>query len=220
MYLNKKQLIERGWSLKLVGEFLGEPDDVKPLGRYCEEHRYWLPRVERVEQTDEFKTAQEKYLKRRAAGKESAKIQAARRIETAKTLIICVERLPDDEVLEDAIDYFNRRQRRRDWNDDNYYEFTPADRDSGSRFLERITVNFIRHNLTSYDSKLLAQRGRIGGDAAVPIIRRRVFEEIACAYPHLADECDRQMIQRGLKSESELIPRVLYEQLELPFASV
>lgn len=217
MYLNKKQLIERGWSLKLVGEFLGEPDDVKPLGRYCEEHRYWLPRIERVEQTGEFKAAQEKYLKRRDAGKQSAKAQAAQRIELAKTIIIRVKRLPETEVLEDAIEHFNCRQRRRDWNDDNYYEFTPADKDSGSRFLERITVNYIRHNLTSYDSKLLAQRGRIGGDAAVPIIRRRVFEEIACAYPQFADECDRQMIARGLKSESELNPKVCYEQIELPF---
>ena len=219
MYLNKKKLIERGWSLKLITDFLGEPDDVKPLGRYCEEHRYWLPRIERVEQLEDFKAAQEKYKIRRRAGLEKARKQAARRIEAAKTIIIRVKRLPANKVLTDAIDHFNCRQRRRDWNDDNYLEFSPASEDSDTRFLERITVNYIRHNLTSYDSKLLAQRGHPGVNEAVPIIRRRVFEEIACAYPHLSDECDRQMIQRGLKSESELKPKNDYAQLELPFRS-
>lgn len=214
MYLNKTQLIQRGWSPKLVKEFLGKADDVKPLGRYCEEHRYWLPRIENVENLEDFKAAQEKYLTRRNVGKQAAKKQAEERIKQAKAMVIRVRRLPEDEVLEDAIEHFNRRRRRRGWDDD-YWEFTPADKDSDPRFLERITVNYIRHNLTSYDSKLFAQRGRIGGDEAVPIIRRRVFEEIACAYPHLADECDRQMIAKGLKSKSELKPKVFYEQLEL-----
>ncbi len=219
MYQNKKQLIERGWSLKLIRDFLGEPDDVKPLGRYCEEHRFLLPRIERIEKTDEFKTAQEKYLKRRNAGKQAAKTQSQLRIENAKTVIIRVRRLPEKEVLEEAIEHFNYRQNRRYFNNDNYWNITLAGTDSDSRFLERITVNYIRHNLTSYDSKLFAQRGRIGGDQAVPIIRRRVFEEIACAYPHLSEECDRQMIQRCLKSEEELKPKILYEQAYLPFTS-
>ncbi|MDQ3132414.1 MAG: hypothetical protein M3Q99_16830 [Acidobacteriota bacterium] len=37
MYLNKIQLKQRGWSLKMVADFLSDPDDVKPLGRYCEQ---------------------------------------------------------------------------------------------------------------------------------------------------------------------------------------
>ncbi len=218
MYLNKTQLIERGWSAKLIKQFLGKADDVHRLGFYCYEHLYFLPRVENVERREDFIAAQEKYLERRTRGKELAKRQAAQRIETAKTMPIRVVRLPDSEVLTDAIDYYNRRQRRRDWdNDDDWREFSPADEDSGQGFLERITVNYIRHNLTSYDSKLIAQKGKIGGNDAAPIIRRRVFEEIAVAYPQLADECDCQMIKRGLKSESELLPKICDKQLELPF---
>lgn len=220
MYLNKTQIFQRGWSPKMIVNFLGEPDDIKPLGRYAEEHRYFLPRIERIETTDDFKTAQTAYLTRRDAGKRAAKKQTEKRLEKARTMIIRVRRLPETEVLDAAIDHYNFRQSSRHWHDyDDYDYFTPADRDSDPQFLARISVNYIRHELTSYDSKLFAQRGRIGGDAAVPIIRRRVFEEIACAYPHLEGECDRQMLSRGLITpiEFENKRKPIYEQLELDF---
>lgn len=218
MYLNKKQLNERGWSPKMIESFLGNPDDIKPLGRYCEEHRYFLPRIENAEQSDEFKIAQTAYLSRRNAGKLAAKTQTKSRLEKARTMIIRVRRLPENEVLDSAIDHYNFNRRGRHWNDDYGYS-TPATENSDKSFLDRITVNYIRHELTSYDGRLRAQRGRIGGDAAVPIIRRRVFEEIACAYPHLEDECDRQMLSRGLitQIEFENKRKPIYEQLELNF---
>ncbi len=222
MYLNKKQLIERGWSLKLIARFLGKPDDVHRLGRYCEEHLYFLPRVERLEKADEYVEVQAKTRLRRQRGKESARRQAAERLEQARTIIIRVRRLSDDELLEAAVEHFNfnRRGHWRRCDDDYIYdEFTPADKSSDSAFLDRITVNYVRHELTSYDGKLRAQKGKIGGGDAVPIIRRRVFEEIICAYPKLEDECFRQMLSRGLITEIEVQNRkkAPYEQLELPF---
>lgn len=219
MYLNKKQLIERGWSAKIVRDFLGEPDDKNRLGRYCWEYLYFLPRVEQVEKLDEFTAAQEKYQKRRQCGIETAKKRAVQQIETAKTTPIRVREMSAEDVLNAAIWHYNSRNRgsRYEYDDDFYRE--PASRNSSELFLERVTVNYIRHVLTSYDSKLFAQKGKVGGGDAVPIIRRRVFEEIALAYPQLADECDRQMIRRGLKLESELKPKENYEefQLRLPF---
>lgn len=218
MYLNKTQIFQRGWSPKMVKDFLGEPDDVKPLGRYAEEHRYFLPRIERIETGEDFKIVQTAYLIRRQAGKRAAKTQTSARIEKARKMIIRVRRLPDAEVLEAAIDHYNSNRSGRHWDDDYGYQ-TPADQDSDPSFLERITVNYIRHQLTSYDGNLRAQRGRIGGDRAVPIIRRRVFEEIACVYPHLENECYRQMLSRRLITEIEFENKFKaeYEQLELPF---
>lgn len=219
MYLNKKQLKERGWSQQMINRFLGKPDDVQTLGRYCEEHLFFIPRIERIETTDEFKSAHEKYLTRRNAGKLADKRQAEERIKSAKTMPIRIVRVPVAQLLEDAIDHFNRRQRRRDLDDDNYFQFTPAYQNSDREFLERIQVNYIRHELTSYDSKLLAQRGRIGGDDAVPIIRRRVFFEISYAYPHLENECFRQMRSRNLITDIELenLTKSPFEQMQLPF---
>lgn len=215
MYLNKKQLKERGWSQQMINHFLDKPDDVQRLGRYCEEHLFFIPRIERIETTDEFNSAHEKYLTRRNAGKLAAKKQAEERITSAETMPICIVRVPIEQLLEDAIDHFNSRRRWRRYEDDYSFPNT-ADQNSDREFLQRIQVNYIRHELTSYDSKLLAQRGRIGGNDAVPIIRRRVFFEISYAYPHLESECFRQMLSRGLITESEL-PQKPVEQLFLPF---
>lgn len=217
MYLNKKQLIERGWSLKLIEKFLFKPDDIKPLGKYCEEHRYWLPRIEKAEKLKEFKADQEKYLKRRDAGKMLARRRADKQIESARTMPIKIREMSYEDVLENAIWHFNCRNRGRRYEDE--YDYSPATENSDQLFLQRIAVNYIRHHLTSYDSKLFAQKGKVGGNQAVPIIRRRVFEEIALAYPNLSDECDRQMLKRNLISEIEIENKnkPIYEQLQLPF---
>lgn len=216
MYLNKKQLCKRGWSLKLIENFLGKPDNIRPLGRYAEEHLYFLLRIENIEKLEDFKNAQTSYLTRRNAGKLAAKKQSETRLEKARTMLIRVRRLSQDTVLKNALDHFNNRRR---WHNGDYYDFTPADENSDVSFLERITVNYIRHELTTYDSKIFAQRGRIGGEKAIPIIRRRIYEEIACAYPYLEDECDRQMLDRNLitKIEFENKRKAEFEQLELPF---
>src|SRR5689334_23239116 len=99
MYLNKKQICERGWSPALIKNYLGDPDDVQTLGKYCEEHLYFLPRIENVEKLDDFKKSQAKHLTRREAGKQAAKTQSEKRIEAARTMIIRVPRLSAEQVL-------------------------------------------------------------------------------------------------------------------------
>ena len=68
-----------------------------------------------------------------------------------------------------------------------------------AEFLERITVNFIRHNLTAYDRALEEVAGRVGIASAVQskdlLSHRRAIGE---SYPALADECSRQLMRRGL----------------------
>jgi hypothetical protein len=59
-------------------------------------------------------------------------------------------------------------------------------------FLKRITVNYIRHNLTRYDRELEDLAGKVGVRKAVMVIRRRVYDAIARVYPRYAAECERQ----------------------------
>jgi hypothetical protein len=79
------------------------------------------------------------------------------------------------------------------WDGDGAAEDAPA------KFLERITVNFIRHNLTAYDRALEEVAGRVGIASAVQgkdlLSHRRAIGE---SYPALADECSRQLMRRGL----------------------
>lgn len=65
-----------------------------------------------------------------------------------------------------------------------------------SLFLDRITVNFIRQNLTVYDFLLVQQWDKVGKDYAVEIIRNRIFNLIGKEYPDLAQEAIRQKIAK------------------------
>jgi hypothetical protein len=60
----------------------------------------------------------------------------------------------------------------------------------------RITVNYLRHHLTAYDTHLEQVAGQIGVRQAGNVIRRRMYDEVAKAYPELAEECQRQMQAR------------------------
>ena len=82
----------------------------------------------------------------------------------------------------------------QDYNE-NSREFR-ASLDSDPAFLERITVNYIRHSLTDYDRSLAELAGKTGIVSGVAAIREKVYGAIAAAYPDLSDECDRQMRAR------------------------
>jgi len=85
----------------------------------------------------------------------------------------------EEALLRAAIDSYNSLEKT---------EFV-ADLDSDPRFLERIQVNYLRHERTFYDEAMsMAEDGE-----AKHALREHVLERIARAYPHLASECDRQM---------------------------
>ena len=71
-----------------------------------------------------------------------------------------------------------------------YEKFATAKSDEG--FIRRICVNFIRHELSEYESQLDQAHGRINAETARTNIRRRILDAIAKAYPWLSDECRRQ----------------------------
>ncbi len=90
----------------------------------------------------------------------------------------------DAETLLDlAIDHYNARSNGN---------YVGASRDSDPDFLERIQVNFLRHELTNYDWHLGQLKGYTGVEEARGRVRERVLDAIAEAYPDLASECSRQ----------------------------
>lgn len=70
-----------------------------------------------------------------------------------------------------------------------------ADKNSSQLFLERIQVNYIRHNLTEYNMLVDALEGEIGSGKAYLFLKTRTLDEISKVYPRLAHECDRQIKQ-------------------------
>lgn len=82
-----------------------------------------------------------------------------------------------------AIDSHKEFLRSRHRPDDN---FTVGDRE---------IVNFIRHELTSYDYDLGELYQRVGRSAGYDIITEKVYEAIEKAYPEYSKECEKQMLE-------------------------
>lgn len=53
-------------------------------------------------------------------------------------------------------------------------------------------VNFLRHECSHYDALLAETFGKTGREEAIDLIRRKVLDAIADAYPDLAFEAYRQ----------------------------
>lgn len=188
-------LRERGWTDALVRRFLGEPDKLarNPHYRKAAPMRlYLLARVVSAEGADEFKAALDGAAKRSQSARSVADKKRSALVAEAEAMPIRVEAMPLETLRRRAINNYNDRGPRRD--DD--YSWMPARHDSDALFLERISVNFARHCLTEYDEALEAQFAKVGVNAAVATIRRRVYELIAATWPELSAECTRQLVRR------------------------
>lgn len=189
-FLTKTAVLSRpGWSQKLVTVFLGEPDQRKKLfGSNTILALYAVPRVEAAEGSAEFLDAQVELSKRKAAAKKAVATKTARLMESILAMPIAVRQLKLKRVREQAIASYNSRG--------NGYAFaSPAD---DPAFLDRITVNFIRHELTEYHRALWDAAGKTGVRQAITLIRKRIYGAIAEAYPMLASECARQNMERSV----------------------
>lgn len=186
--ITKQSVLQRpGWSAAILKKLLGEPDERKERGsRYAPLCLYAVERVVAAEASPDFAAAQ---AKREAASARSRAVAERKRNELldridAMPIIVRVVKNPEAR----AIESYNQRQI-----DIGRYENANASKNSDPAFLRRITVNYIRHELTEYDANLDSTFGQIGTDAANARIRNRVLLAIAEAYPALREEALNQM---------------------------
>lgn len=187
------ELRVRGWTEAMVQHLLGEPDQriVNPYYRTAAPMRlYRAARVLAAEQSPDFADRAAKAATRSARGKAIAEKKAQALLEQIAGMPVSVRNVAPDALQQGAIRSYNDRQRRRDW------DFVPATETSDTGFLERIMVNYVRHQLTAYDRRLEEVAGQIGVIRAIAAIRERIYAAIAEAYPHLAQECARQLARR------------------------
>lgn len=154
---------------------------------------YYLDEVEKIIDSQEFKIFIEKSKKRQEIAKKSVKTKELKAIEFAQALNIQINsNLTYKELLINAINSYN---------DFNFYKenFCTASLMSDSDFLNRITVNYIRHELTDYEALLYNRFGITGKNLAIDIIRIKIYNKIKNNYPMLSDECNKQMIIRNCK---------------------
>jgi len=195
--LTVSQLKERGWTPTLIKRFLGSPDSTKrnPYYRSASPMQFYASdRALACEQTEEWKEAASKAATRSQTGKVAAARRAEMLVAEAETMLITVHHLLPDTLLQRAIAAYNAYHAELEY--ERGYDYIPASQHSDSAFLERIIVNYIRHELSLYDRHLEELAGRVGVDGASTMIRRRVYAEIAAIYPEYSDECQRQLQRR------------------------
>lgn len=183
---------ERGWSERLIEDLLGEPDrlarkQARRYGRakYRPAKLYASGRVNIAEQDERFIAYQAKRQRRSQASKRTADRKRAELEAWAHNVPIAVKPLPLDAVYKRSLESREAWETSRGRSN-----FDGGNAPAGVR--ARWAVNYVRHELTSYDDTLLQAYGEVGIDRAVAAIRNRVLGEIASVYPELAAECARQ----------------------------
>ncbi|MFF3608724.1 hypothetical protein [Streptomyces sp. NPDC002463] len=177
----------RGWTDAMVRDLLGTPDvqgrdprrwSLAPVRLYL------LARVETVERTPEF-TETASLCRARAS---AAGVHAERRRAAVLTAIraepIEVPLLPGPELERRAARHRHLLEAR-----------SPGPDRGGPPVgaLVRWQVSYLRHALSRYESLLDGLYGATGRGEAERLLRRRLYEAIAAAYPSLGAECRRRI---------------------------
>ena len=192
-------LRQRGWTHALIGELMPDPDALRasshdPMGAPL---RFWsLRRTLSAEADARF--ADGRRRERAKAPRPSAEDVAA----FVAGIEVKVEEVSTEAARERAVASYNRLQEQK------YLGKLVRQEDCDQGFLDRITVNVIRHDMTSYDRDLEALAGRIEWRPAMSAMRERTYAAIARAHPTLAAECRRQLAVRadsGMRGKRDMV---------------
>lgn len=169
-------------------KLLGESDLRKKVYRRTNLSALYLEsRVVAVENSDVFKSLQASLAARKASAAKAILTKTNKLLAAVDSMRVDVVLMPLRDVQRLAIDSYN------EWHAD---AGGFASHKSEAAFLNRISVNFIRHELTEYDYEVEDVAGKTGVSQAVDGIRLKVYDAIGKACPLYACECRRQCFAR------------------------
>jgi hypothetical protein len=180
---------KRGWTQTLVMKFAPEPDLTRTNPHYHSGPRmrlYRLRRIEEIEASAAFVAAQSANARRRTGAKQGIQTKLAKLEAYLKTLRVSVPRLAEERLIRRACESYNS------WNADRI-DTLVATPQSEPEFLNRLVVNFLRHELSTYDEELERIAGKVGAANGYFELNHLIYAAIKGAYPSLVEECDRQL---------------------------
>ena len=130
--------------------------------------------------------------------KTSARIRAAVTFATDKRAAVLqgiqnfqinVKKIPIEDVYKQAIEAHNAIHKGK-------ADFTPLNGSCRKSVLDKISVNYIRHNLTKYHSVVRRFCRNAKREKVLNAVRSKIYKAIAEAYPELADECRKQEMEK------------------------
>ena len=186
-FITKTDLISiRKWTDRLIKKYMPVPDEIRNnphYGRASEMKLYKISRVESIEKNEHFLIDFQKTILRRKSSAKMVETKKDNLLIEISELPISVEFIPRYELVPLVID---------DYNDRNYYKDYLTLRDLDQSTLERLTVNYIRHQLTSYDQCLGLIFSKVGKKEGYRLLRERIYNCISESYPELTRECTLQ----------------------------
>ena len=212
-YITKAGLKTRGWTDSMIRKFLGNPDLEKTNPHYKSAPKmklFKLSRINDLEGTEEFRIHLIKSGQRSSVMKKVAKDKEKKLLEEINRLEILVTIISPESLLKTSIENYNDFHEYISM-ERGHYDFVPADSRSDRSFLQRIQVNYLRHNLTEYGRELENVAGKIRIARAVLMIKEKVYDAIALAYPYLSQECIRQKQRVYALGQSDALGSVLPE---------
>lgn len=186
-FITKTDLISvRKWTERLIKKYMPVPDEIRNnphYGRASEMKLYKISRVESIEKNEQFLIDFQKTILRRKSSLKMVETKKDNLLIEISELPISVEFIPRNELVPLVID---------DYNDRNYYKDDLTLRDLDQSTLERLTVNYIRHQLTSYDQCLGLIFSKVGKKEGYRLLIERIYNCISESYPELTRECTLQ----------------------------
>lgn len=192
--LSKSQLKERGWTESIIKKFLPEPDMVKKNPMYSSASPVKLYKIKKVKKIEKNVGFQEAVERAKIRSEKMANIALSKKnklLEQIDNMEFSIKVIPIKTVLVNSIKSYNEFHEEISM-EYGHFDFRPVDAKADSDFLERIEVNYIRHNLTEYDRELEEMAGKIGVHEAVIKIKNTILDGISEKYPELKGECQKQ----------------------------
>lgn len=186
-FIDRKTLLSReNWSKAAISKFRLQEVKSKATRRNKTVARYYhLGQVIKVEKSDEFNKFIDELQQRKNFLKNllENKNQLFDFIDSIK---INVKKVNNVRKL--AVDAYNRRYMK----EKSDYIMLCHD----SPFIDRLTVNYIRHNLTSYNENLLELLRKDKSRYAYKLFLKRLYGRIKQVYPDYSLDCDNQFYQK------------------------
>jgi len=191
-YITKEELKARGWTDSMIKLLLGNPDDTVKDPYYGNDtiKLYLVKRVSKIENSAVFFRLMGMSVERREAMRKVARMEEKEILKYIDSIEIKVEKVDMKKIKKLAIKEYNIHQAEVDHVENMILDEKYLD----NAFLSRIMVNYIRHNLTSYEDLLEELRGKEGKYEAYMKLKNKILEKIAEVYPELKEECNRQMV--------------------------
>lgn len=183
-----------GWTDGMIKRFLPNPDEIKPnpIFRSASAMKlYSIDRIQNIEITEEFKNYKNRAIKFKSSSKKSVETKRENALNWVSNLNISIPVIERNNLIKLAVDHYNQIQFDRD-SCGLSSNLCSATTKSDLSFLERISVNYLRHCMTDYDYFLETMYGRVGINDIYFKLRDRIFQEISNKYPWLKQECKRQ----------------------------